>query len=290
MPAPVVVSRIQNRRGTQTQFNALYPAGYSGVGGFGVVSPLITTPVNSGSIVPGVSITLNFVSSLPTLIPVGSQITVSGITPTDWNSPPGETYTVTASTATSVTYSTTVTDVFVSGPGSISYAFSLANYPNVLLPGELALCIDTRNIFLGNLNGEYLEIGQASSSGISITPLTITLPPAATFTSIPSLTFAAVPFTTIWYDLVDGITIDWDTMGTNFSRNGQLQITAVTGGGGTATLTDSSTEINNGSFYTGQLSFEALYTGTNVEVLYINTLTPATSVTFSTSTIQWVTF
>lgn len=74
MAAPVVVSRIQSRRGTQAQFDALYPLGYSGIGGYG---------------------------SLP--------------------------------------------------------GFNSTNYPNVLMPGELALCTDTRRVFLGNLNAEYLE-------------------------------------------------------------------------------------------------------------------------------------
>jgi hypothetical protein len=60
MSAPVVVSRIQNRRGTQTQFNALYPPGYSGVGGFGGLSPVITSPNNSASSVPGTVSTLDF--------------------------------------------------------------------------------------------------------------------------------------------------------------------------------------------------------------------------------------
>jgi len=69
MASPVTVSRIQNRRGTQAQFNALYPPGYTGTG-----------PVN-----------INL-------------------------------------------------------------------YPNILMPGELALCTDTRRVFLGNLSGEYIEL------------------------------------------------------------------------------------------------------------------------------------
>ena len=76
MASPVVVSRIQNRRGTQVQFDALYPVGYTGIGGYG---------------------------SLP--------------------------------------------------------GFNVTNFPDVLLPGELAFCTDTRRLFIGNINGEYTEVG-----------------------------------------------------------------------------------------------------------------------------------
>jgi hypothetical protein len=75
MTAPVVVSRIQNRRGLQTQFDELYPPGYLGVGGYGSI-------VN----------------------------------------------------------------------------FTPENFPNVLLPGEIVLCTDTRKVFIGNVNGEYLQL------------------------------------------------------------------------------------------------------------------------------------
>lgn len=63
---PVVVSRIQNRRGTQADFDNLYPPGYTGTGG--------------------------------------------------------------------------------------------AIGPDILQPGELALCTDTRRVFIGNINGEYIEL------------------------------------------------------------------------------------------------------------------------------------
>jgi hypothetical protein len=75
MASPVTVTRIQNRRGTQDQFDDLYPPGYDGTGGFGSV--------------------------------VG---------------------------------------------------FNITNYPGVLLSGEIALCTDSRRVFLGNINGEYLEL------------------------------------------------------------------------------------------------------------------------------------
>lgn len=82
MTTPVVVTRIQNRRGTQDQFDALYPLYYTGTGGFGSI------------------------------------------------------------------------------PG-----FNMSTYPNVLSPGEVALCIDTRKTFLGNINGTYVELASTDDTG-----------------------------------------------------------------------------------------------------------------------------
>ena len=104
MAAPVVVSRIQNRRGTQAQFDSLYPPGYTGIGGVSIIT-----------------------------------------------------------------------------------------WPNILLPGELALATDTRNIYLGNLNGEYVKISTGAGENIALLPLVVSLPPAAIFTVIPELTFLATP-------------------------------------------------------------------------------------------------
>jgi len=138
MTSPVVVSRIQNRRGTQAQFNALYPSGYNGVGGV---------------------------------------------------------------------------DILV--------------YPNILLPGELALCTDSRKVFLGNLSGEYVELAEMSASGEVLAPLTWTLNPSLSFTAIPGLDFDTTPFFQIVYSITDSLAPDWNTIGTNFSKNGQLDITAA---------------------------------------------------------------
>src|SRR5690606_14937459 len=131
-------SRIQNRRGTQTQFDALYPPGYDGVG--------------------GVDINL---------------------------------------------------------------------WPNILLPGELALCTDTRRTFIGNLNGEYIELDTFVGDGIVLEPVVVVLPPAATFTVIPELTYAVTPFFTLLYDVTNNLSPDWNTVGSTFSRNVEMKITAV---------------------------------------------------------------
>ena len=224
MASPVVVSRIQNRRGTLSQFNgppgAIYPTGYDGIGGY---------------------------------------------------NPPG------------------------TGP----VGFTPSAYPNVLMPGELALCTDTRRVFMGNLNGEYVEVTSPIQTDILLRPHVVVLPPAAVFTAINpangftlDLDFDPTPFFTLLYDITDAtITpppIDWNIVGTNFSRNGEMKITAA----GTApsilpTLTDSSTEMN---LTVHNISFIAQYNGTSnkIEILYMHDF--VTSLTFSTSTIRWIPF
>ena len=205
--APVVVSRIQNRRGIQSQFFALYPAGYTGIGGF-----------NSGSYDP---------------------------------------------------------------------VFTIENYPSVLMPGELALCTDSRNLYIGNINGEYVRLGTIGG-GVSLntlTPLQIILPPKSVFTPIMELTYTATPFSTFLYSITDSALDDWNTVGTNFSKNGQLQVTAISGStANPVTLTDTGTEINL-SPYT--ISFIAEYDSVGkINILYKhNFLGP---LVFSTTDIKWI--
>jgi hypothetical protein len=218
MSTPVVVSRIQNRRGTQSQFDALYPVGYSGVGGFG-----------SGIFTP---------------------------------------------------------------------SYTLVNYPSVLMPGELALCTDSRNIFIGNLNGEYIQIADLSSaSGLQLSPVQVDLIPEATFTVIPNLQFQITPFFTILYSMTDNPSTNWNSVGTNFSRNGELQITAVSGTppsttppippANPVTLTDIGTEINLSLPNT--ISFMAQYDGFgNIQILYMHNF--SVPITFSSTTLQWLPF
>lgn len=219
MASPVVVSRIQNRRGIQSQFNALYPPGYGGIGGY-----------NS----------------------------VAGFTP--------------------------------------------AAYPNVLAPGELALVTDTRRTFIGNLNGEFLELAEILSSGIFLEPVIVQLPPVGVFTMIPTiptgLIYPATPFTTFFYDVTDAVSPDWDTVGTTFSRNGELQVTATAPFAPIlnppfppitpVSLLDTGIEINTALPNT--ISFMAQYdiTSTHIEILYQHNF-PG-NLTFSTSTLKWLPF
>jgi len=207
MASPVVVSRIQNRRGLQSQFDALYPPGYNGIGGYG------------------------------------------------------------------------------SQPG-----FDATNYPDVLLPGEMALCTDSRKMFIGNINAEYVELAEANAGALDLPPVVIQLPPVGVFTTIPALTYQATPFFTLLYDLTDDLSPDQNVPGTDFSRNGTLQITAIKyiAAPPAATLTDSGTEINNALPST--ISFIAEYDGTNtlIEIKYMHDF-PG-NLTFSSSSIIWQPF
>ncbi len=203
---PVVVSRIQNRRGTQVQFDNLYPSGYIGIGGFGSI--------------------------------VG---------------------------------------------------FTIENFPNVLMPGELALCTDSRRIFMGNINGEYVEISESSLDGLSLAPLNVVLPPTSVYTVIPQLTYLATPFYSLLYSITDSISSDWNSVGTDFSRNGELQITAViSSASNPVSSTDIGTEVNE--VPPNAISFTAQYdlSLSNIEILYKHDFSG--NLQFNTSSIRWLQF
>lgn len=198
MATPVVVSRIQNRRGTQTQFDALYPT-YPGTG------------------------------------------------------------------------------------------------QEILQPGELALCTDSRRIFIGNINGEYVELATSTLANLVFQPLVITLPPAGTFTVIPQLTHLPTPFLNLLYSVTNAATADQNEVGASFSRNGELKVTATAPfippppppGFPPLTpvqLVDTGIEVNTTAF---DISFQANYdiSDTNIEISYMHNF-PG-SLIFSTSSIIW---
>ena len=144
---PVVVSRIQHRRGTQDQFDALYPPGYTGIGGY-------------------------------------------------------------------------------DGPSTI------------LQPGEIAVCTDSRRAFMGNLNGEYFEIGSFSGGGGTggggpftsngqLVAVSVILPPSNTFVSVPGLSFKAAPLHDIVYSVTDSLSSDANSTGAEYTRSGTLHVTAL---------------------------------------------------------------
>jgi hypothetical protein len=154
------------------------------------------------------------------------------------------------------------------------------------MPGELALCTDTRRVFLGNLTGEYVELASAAGGGILLGPLVLQLPPIGIFTPIPQLDYPATPFFTLLYDITDALSPDQNVVGTTFSRNGEMKITAVVDfGPGSVSLTDTSIDVNTTLF---DISFTADYNGPDIEISYKHNF-PG-NLTFSSSTILWLPF
>lgn len=167
--------------------------------------------------------------------------------------------------------------------------------PHILQPGELALCTDTRRVFIGNLNGEYVELTagysgyarSAESAEPLYQPVQVILPPSPdTFTFIPELEFSATPFLTISYSLTDATGTDSSIpplpteVGINISKNGELRVTA---NDYEAALVDLATEINTTNF---DISFKAEYTvDGNIGISYTHNF--PINLTFSTYTIVW---
>jgi len=244
-----------------------------------------------GFIVPVLTISAEPPGPLPAVYTVGSQIVVAGITPIQYNG----TFTVTGSSPTSVSYSS-------SAMGSQTGSGTISNFLNILMPGELALCTDTRRVFIGNLNGEYIELEMASDAGLVLIPSIWELPPSPTFVPITRLLpfpatveYDATPFLNILYDVTDSaVTTDSNATGANFSKNGELKITAVTDFAPisnpplpdttSVTLTDTGTEINLTTL-PSDISFIAQRNGTKIEILYMHDF-PG-SLIFSTSSIRW---
>jgi hypothetical protein len=184
--------------------------------------------------------------------------------------------------------------------------------PNVLQPGEIALCTDTGRVFVGTVNlasekGYYLELSTVSStSSLTFLPQAINLPPSPTVWSpIPVLDYPVTPFYTILYSVTDatqsplGTPAPANTVGDTFSRNGELKMTAIVTPVAPppfpVTLTDTGTEINNAAPVPNvipypptvqpDISFKAEYDGSNIRISYIHNF--PVNLTFSTSSIYW---
>lgn len=158
--------------------------------------------------------------------------------------------------------------------------------PNVLQPGEIALCTDSGRVFMGTtidgINGYYIDItgsGTVDLSNIVLTPVVTILTPSLVWANVlPPI--IETPFFTLLYSVIDAITSFPNTVGTSFSKNGELKITSTSTA---ATLVDTSTEINATAYY---INFSVIKTGSNIQLQYMHNF-PA-SVTFSTSSIIWL--
>lgn len=249
MTSPVIVSRIQNRRGAQSQFN-----------GF-AYNPALAPPLTQLSIYPSDNEGLGYY------------------------------------------------------PASVNTNFTPANYPNVLLPGELVICTDSDRVFMGSTNGAYIEIAEVvPGSGEYLQPTSWSLPPVSTFTvitrAVPDssppliipLDWNATPFFTITYSVTDSGSPDWNISGGHFSKNGQLKITGINPATKAPTptlsaslnpvpfssvsLIDNGVEVN--TYPTFDISFNAVYQSGRIQLWYMHNF-PGTLI-FNTNTTTWVTF
>lgn len=155
--------------------------------------------------------------------------------------------------------------------------------PDVLQPGEIALCTDTGNVYIGtidsNISGYYIKIAPVSSGGpVEFLPSVSVLAPTSTWTQVLA-PIDDTPFFTLLYSLTDIVTTDPNAVGINFSKNGELIITSTDTD---ATLADIGTEINTTLY---DINFTVTKSGTTIELLYIHNF--PTPITFSTGSIIW---
>lgn len=274
MANPVVVSRIQNRRGTQDQFDALYPPFFNGTSGYGGV--FNQTPIDN--VTTSASGTVVTVLTDGSKYPVGTNITIDGVVPSTYN---GE-FVVTSTSPTQITFASSASGS-ITVPGTLYPTYNSTLFPNVLLPGELALCTDSRRVFVGNLNGGFVEMSlEIPTNDIQLLPIVLTLPPnAPNWNSV--ISFPATPFFSLLYDLTDNPNPNWNSTGVNFSKNGKLEITATTT---LAQLSDSGTEINNS--LPADINFKADLVGPNIEISYRHDF--PYSLTFSSGSVHWLPF
>ena len=103
-------------------------------------------------------------------------------------------------------------------------------YPKVLAQGEMGVCLDTSRVFLGALNGEYIELDSSSDvQQLMVRPATVILPPSSGFARLPHLDSIYSPFLLIKYSITDNIGAEWTAPGVRYTKSGTLRITASNG-------------------------------------------------------------
>ncbi len=271
---PVVISRIQNRRGTQAQFDNLYPKEYTSDPGATSLLAVVTVGNTDGLVVGAKPVVINGIGQF-----------VGGTTILSIDS--GTQFTVSAEPIVPLSGGATVIHVnqYHGQGGAVG--------PNILQPGELALCTDTRRLFMGNSNGEYIELVTVGEvTNFVAAPLVLILPPNTVPEVIAPLTHDATPFLSLLYGLVDIVTDDPNAVGLNFSKNGVLQITSTSTD---ATITDVGTDVNTSALVPNpnpifpdiqpDISFSVAKVGNSIEISYLHNFT--VPLTLSTSSIIW---
>ena len=108
---------------------------------------------------------------------------------------------------------------------------NLKDYPNVLSQGEIGVCLDTARVFLGTLNGEYIELdaGVDDVHQLMLRPLSVILPPSSGFARIPHLDSPYTAMLIIKYSITDNTTETWTDPGLQFTKSGTIRVTTTTG-------------------------------------------------------------
>lgn len=151
-----------------------------------------------------------------------------------------------------------------------------------LQPGELGLCIDTQQLFIGtdDVNAPFEIAKDVSPSEIVFTPIIIDLPKTSTWTTLSELSYSNPSSTPETIGLLN-ILYSLQLIGaTGFAKNGTLSVTSLQD---VAALTDTGVEINN---LTGDITFKAIAELGSVHIQYTHSFDE--TVQMSTTTLKWI--
>jgi len=163
-----------------------------------------------------------------------------------------------------------------------------------LQPGEIGFCTDTNRVFIGRDVGTFTEIttnGAASvvDATLEFIPMSVTLPPTATWAPVLSMAFTLDPLsTTSGYISVLYSVLETGSTTTPFTKSGTLTISSSISPNPVATistLTDSGTEINVYPDPKPDISFKAVYSGGTVQISYIHNF--VSPLILRSSSIHW---
>lgn len=163
----------------------------------------------------------------------------------------------------------------------------LARYPNVLAQGEIGLCTDTCRVFMGTLNGEYIELeaDRATTSQVQLQPFVRYLIPSNTFRPIPGFSFRSVPLMNIEYSVSDSSSSDWTRPGKEYTKNGKLTVSSIDGN---VTHLDSAVETSPN--YNYDIYFKVVTDSSGLACTMFYRHNYKATLTFSSQSTQWAPF